>query len=195
MIKLLHHFRVNRLFSKGKYKKALRLLEPEAKSGDAQAQFLVAMVYSNAWNTVGDDDSFKAEKWFSRAAENGHLQSQVMLGDLYSIDAHIPARLHRALRWYQKARKGGHVEAGRKLAALYLKHRDIIKYDINSAGLLIEAADKGDYKAVVLLAWGYKKGCCGFPLDFNRFQYWWHRLKTMSKDYASQSKRQYSLHY
>lgn len=195
MIKAIQRYKINHYFKNGQYDKALILLEPKAKSGDPSAQFLIGMVYSNAWNMIGDDDAFKAEKWFSKAAENGHLQAQIMLGDLYAIDAHIPARLHRALRWYQCARKSGHVESGRKLAALYLKYRDVISEDINSAGLLIEAADQGDYKAAVLLAWAYKKGLLGFPLDLNRFRYWWNKLKYMSKDYASKPTRHQPLHY
>jgi len=194
MFKWIQKIRINRLFKKGDYHKALKLLEPKARSGDVQAQFLIALVYSNPWNLINDDDSFMAEKWFSKAAENGHLQAQIMLGDLYSIDAHIPSRLYRALKWYGHARKAGHVEAGRKLAALYIKHRNLIDQDINFAGLLIEAADKGDYKAAVLLAWGYKKGLGGFPLDLPRFRYWWNKLKHMSKNYVSPGSQQL-LHY
>lgn len=196
VIKAYQRFKINRYFKKGQYNRALPLLEPIARAGDAQAQFLIALVYSNAWNSIGDDDAFKAEKWFARAADNGHMMAQVMLGDLYSIDAHIPARLHRALKWYRKAKNNGHVEAGRKLAALHIKYRHIIAEDINSTGLLIEAADQGDYKAAVLLAWGYKKGHCGFPEDMTRFHYWWNKLKHMSKQYSPNNLRnQNLLHY
>lgn len=195
MIKAFNRLRINHYFKTGQYEKSLELLKPMAQSGDAQAQFLMALVYSNVWHWIGDDDAFMAEKWFSKAAENGHLQAQIMLGDLYAIDAHIPARLHRAVKWYKKSIAAGNIEAGRKLATLYLKHRNVIGEDINSVGLLIEAADKGDYKSAVLLAWLYKKGCYGFSLDTMKFQYWWNKLKHMSKDYRNGTSPGKLLHY
>ena len=195
MVKAITKFQINRCFKAGRYVDALEKLKPLARKGDARAQFLIGMVYSNAWIDIGDNDTFMAEKWFSRAAENGHQTAQLMLGDLYAIDAHIPARLHRAIKWYRKANRNGHSEAGRKLAALYFKHRDVIAEDINTTGLLIEAADNGDYKAAVLLAWGYKKGSCGLPEDINRFYYWWNKLKNMSKTPSSSLSNQELLQY
>ena len=195
MIKALQRFRINRCFRKGRYEQALELLEPLARKDDAQAQFLVGLVYSNAWKELGDDDAFLAEKWFNRAAENGHRMAQLMLADLYALDAQRPDQLKRAVKWYLRAHNSGCPTAGRKLAALYLKHRDRIDMEINTAGLLYEAADQGDYKAAVLLAWMYKKGLCGFPADFQRFEYWWHKLKQMSKRYTRLPSQNELLHY
>ena len=142
MIKALQRFRINRCFRKGRYEQALEMLEPLARKDDAQAQFLVGLVYSNAWKELGDDDAFLAEKWFNRAAENGHRIAQLMLADLYALDAQRPEQLKRAVKWYLRAHNSGCPTAGRKLAALYLKHRDRIDMEINTAGLLYEAADQ-----------------------------------------------------
>jgi TPR repeat protein len=181
MFQLIENIRINRYLKKGRYSQAIRLLSRRARNGHPDAAFQMGLIYSNAWNVIGTDYDFLAEKWFSKAAESGHVQAQLMLGDLYSIDAHRPARLHRALNWYRVARSNGEVVAGRKLASLYLKYRHNTDEVINSTGLLIDAAEKGDYKAIVLLAWGYKKGCMGLPNDIQRFQYWWSRLQRLPK--------------
>ncbi len=195
MIKALLRYRINQCFKKGLFERALKLLEPLARREDAQAQFLIGLVYSNAWQHLGEDDAFMAEKWFNRAADNGHRIAQLMLGDLYALDTHHPEKLQRAVHWYLRAHKSGCPVAGRKLAALYIKHRDEIDVEINTAGLLYEAADQGDYKAAVLLAWLYKKGLCGFQRDFQRFSYWWRKLKQMSKRYSRLPSQNELLHY
>ncbi len=195
MIKALLRYRINHCFKKGQYERALELLEPLARKDDAQAQFLIGLVYSNAWKELGDDDSFQAEKWFARAADNGHRMAQLMLADLYALDSERPEQLKRAAKWYLRAHNSGCPVAGRKLAALYIKHRDRIGIEINTAGLLYEAADQGDYKAAVLLAWMYKKGLCGFQRDFQRFSYWWRKLKQMSKHYSRLPSQNELLHY
>jgi len=195
MIKALQRYRINHCFRKGQYRRALDLLEPLAKKNDAQAQFLIGLVYSNAWQQLGDDDAFLAEKWFTRAAENGHRIAQLMLADLYALDSEHSEQLKRAVHWYLRAHDSGCPVAGRKLAALYLKHRDRIDVEINTAGLLYEAADQGDYKAAVLLAWMYKKGLCGFQRDFQRFSYWRNKLREMSKHYSRLPSDGELLHY
>lgn len=195
MIKALLRYRINHCFKKGQYERALELLEPLARKEDAQAQFLMGLVYSNAWRELGENDAFLAEKWFTRAADNGHRIAQLMLADLYVLDSDRPEQIKRAVTWYLRAHKSGCVVAARKLAALYIKHRDQIDVEINTAGLLYEAADQGDYKAAVLLAWLYKKGLCGFQRDFQRFSYWWRKLKQMSKRYSRLPPQNELLHY
>ena len=195
MIKALLRYRINHCFKKGHYERALELLEPLARKDDAQAQFLIGLVYSNAWKELSDDDTFLAEKWFARAADNGHRIAQLMLADLYALDSERPEQLKRAVKWYLRAHNSGCPVAGRKLAALYIKHRDQINIEINTAGLLYEAADQGDYKAAVLLAWMYKKGLCGFQRDFQRFSYWWRKLRQMSKHYPRLPSQNELFHY
>ena len=130
MIKTLLRYRINQCFRKGHYERALELLEPLARKDDAQAQFLIGLVYSNAWRELGEDDAFNAEKWFTRAADNGHRIAQLMLGDLYALDPHRPEHVQRAVKWYLRAHKSGYPVAGRKLAALYLRHRSELDVEI-----------------------------------------------------------------
>ena len=180
MIQLIANYRLKKYLKNRQYDRAIELLTPKARAGDAQAAYQMGLIYSDPQNNL-DEDSFLTEKWLSRAAENNHVEAQILLGDFYSMDAERVDRLHRAFDCYSDARRNGSVTAARKLARLYLKHQDVIDININATGLLIEAAENGDYKATVLLAWGYKKGNLGLPFDFYRFQYWWSKLKKLTK--------------
>lgn len=185
MIHAIEQFRMKRHLKRGYYNKAAGILEPKARAGNVEAAFKMGLIYVEAWDSVGGEYVFQAEKWLAYAAEQGHAQAQYMLGDLYATDAYRPERLQRAVRWYRKAKRNGVFEAGRQLAMLHFRYRHMIEEDINAIGLLTEAADHGDYKAILLLAWGYKKGRLSMSVDYARYQYWWYKLKDLSKKTGS----------
>ncbi len=61
-------------FQRGLYITALNLARPRAEAGDAAAQTLIAEIYSRGLGVPRDDS--EANKWYSRAAEQGVAEAQ-----------------------------------------------------------------------------------------------------------------------
>ncbi len=60
-------------------------------------------------------DIAEAVKWYSKAAEQGHVDAQNWLGDLYQDGIFVPQDDAEATKWYSKAAKQGDAKAQSKL--------------------------------------------------------------------------------
>ncbi len=98
----------------GNYAAALRLARPLGESGDADAQFILGVVYYD-----GVKDYVQAATWFRRAADQGNASAQLYLG-LMSNDAHgVPQDYVKAAEWYRRAAEQGEVHAQHNLGVYY----------------------------------------------------------------------------
>jgi len=79
----------------------------KSEQGDTQAQYDLACKYYQKKNKYNE-----ALQWYSKAAENGHVQAQLVLGNIYCTKK----ILKQAIHWYQKAANQGSAEAQYKLA-------------------------------------------------------------------------------
>ena len=104
------------------YPAAVRLLEPLARAGNAQAQLRLGQLYYHG-HGVRESDA-EALRWFERAARQGLAEAQFQLANLYAfglapvapdVDA---GRL--AAQWYFEAARQGHAEAQYSLGILFL---------------------------------------------------------------------------
>lgn len=50
----------------------------------------------------------EAAKWYRRAAENGHVQAQYVLGKSYHAGEGVPKDQVEAFKWWRKAAEQGH---------------------------------------------------------------------------------------
>lgn len=87
----------------------LSRLQTAAKSGDAQAQYRLAMLYRT-------DEADKAKlkqslEWQRKAAEAGLVEAQYGLGMLYANGQYLPKDEKKSHEWLQKAADQGHVAA------------------------------------------------------------------------------------
>lgn len=83
---------------------------PLAEQGDAEAQFGIGWMYHNGYGLVIDD--YQTLRWWSLAAQHGHLDALFALGLLYaSGDAEVVRNPRWAADLYLKAARGGHEEA------------------------------------------------------------------------------------
>jgi TPR repeat protein len=78
----------------------------EAEKGNATAQFKVGEYHAEGWNRG------VAMKWFRKAAEQGHVESQYRLGNCLTIPG-VPTDSDsvEAMKWWHKAADQGHIEA------------------------------------------------------------------------------------
>lgn len=104
------------------YQSALISLTPLAKEGDAEAQFLLALMYRNGEGVNKDEKA--ALMWIQsihELAEKGDLKAQWLLGRKYQFGDNVPLNEERAFYWYEKAADEGYADAEFHLSRLYLR--------------------------------------------------------------------------
>ena len=110
-------------YKRGDYATALSLLRPLATQGNADAQFVLGVMYKYGQGVVQDHK--EAVKWFRLAAAQGFALAQSMLGTLYEVGRGVPQNYVRAHIWYNLSASNGDYNA--------LKHRDRVGTKLNSS--------------------------------------------------------------
>lgn len=104
------------------YPEAIRLLDPLARAGNAQAQLYIGQLHYHG-HGVRESDA-QAVLWFERAARQGLADAQFHLGNMYAYGlAPLPADTdgnRLAAQWYFEAARAGHADAQYSLGILFL---------------------------------------------------------------------------
>ncbi len=82
------------------------VLIEEARWGESEAQYAVAMMY-----TAGEGvkmDQKEAAKWFEKAAEEGHPHAMFKIAEKYEKGNGISKDSEKAMMWYRKAAETGY---------------------------------------------------------------------------------------
>ena len=125
------------LMEEGKFKEAMQELLPAARSGNAEAEELIGVMYAMGLGVERDD--VRAFEWYLRASLKGHPGAQSGIGWYYEIGRGLPAPdLIRAYTWYVLSAIGGDPDAA-------ISQEEVIKKmtpeEIEKAHILID-----DYK-------------------------------------------------
>ena len=98
---------------------SFQIYQPKANQGDADAQFNLALLYYTGLGIP--QDRRYAIYWYTKAAEQGHIQAQYFLGKLYNFGDGIEVRqdFKLAVYWLTKASEQGHVQAQYLLGHMY----------------------------------------------------------------------------
>ena len=98
------------LMEENRFAEAKELLEIYARSGNAEAEELIGVMYALGLGVERDDE--RAFDWYLRASLKGHPGAQSGLGWYYEVGRGIPAPdLVRAYLWYALSAIGGDVDA------------------------------------------------------------------------------------
>lgn len=125
------------LMESGKYTQAYQELWPAARSGNAEAEELIGVMYAMGLGVVKDDQ--RAFEWYLRSAMKGHPGAQSGVGWYYEVGRGLPAiDLVRAYMWYTLSAIGGDPDAAISLEEVVKK---MSGDEIEKAHRLIE-----DYK-------------------------------------------------
>lgn len=126
------------LMDAGNYHAAFEELWPAARSGNAEAEELIGVMYAMGLGVEQDDQ--RAFEWYLRSAMKGHAGAQSGVGWYYEVGRGLPSiDLVRAYMWYTLSAIGGDPDAAISLEEV-IKKMD--KGQIDKAHILIE-----DYKA------------------------------------------------
>ncbi len=105
------------LMEAGEFEQAREMLEVFARSGNAEAEELIGVMYALGLGV--DRDDIRAFDWYLRASLKGHPGAQSGLGWYYEVGRGIPEPdLVRAYLWYALSAIGGDVDAPDSLEEL-----------------------------------------------------------------------------
>ncbi len=98
---------------------SFQVYQPKANQGDADAQFNLALLYYTGLGIP--QDRRYAIYWYTKAAEQGHIQAQYFLGKLYNFGDGKEVRqdFKLAVYWLTKAAEQGHIQAQYLLGHMY----------------------------------------------------------------------------
>ena len=98
------------LMEEGKFKEAMEELMPAARSGNADAEELIGIMYAMGLGVERDD--VRAFEWYLRSSMKGHPGAQSGVGWYYELGLGMPAPdLVRAYMWYVLSAIGGDPDA------------------------------------------------------------------------------------
>jgi TPR repeat protein len=126
---------------------SFQLNQSKANQGDTNAQFNLALLYYHGVGTP--QDSKQAVYWYTKAAEQGHVQAQYELGKLYlfSGDDEVPQDYKQSVYWHTKAAEQGHILAQNNLGHNY-QYGDGAPQDYKQAFFwYTKAAEQGNFLA------------------------------------------------
>ena len=125
------------LMEAGAYEAAYDALWPAARSGNADAEELIGVLYALGLGVERDD--VRAFEWYLRSSMKGHPGAQSGIGWYYEIGRGMPAPdLVRAYMWYTLSAIGGDPDAAISLEEVVKK---MTQEEIDRAHILV-----ADYK-------------------------------------------------
>lgn len=98
------------LMDAGEFNAAMEELLPAARSGNAEAEELIGVMFASGLGVERDD--VRAFEWYLRASMKGHAGAQSGVGWYYEVGRGMPAPdLVRAYMWYVLSAIGGDPDA------------------------------------------------------------------------------------
>jgi TPR repeat protein len=113
-----------------------------AEQGDAQAQYQLGLLYSEAQGVA--QNHAEALAWFRKAAEQGVAASQYRLGRAYARGLGVEQNNEEAVKWLRKAAEKGDADAQFMLGGMYIKGQGVIKNYGTAYMWIVFALSKSD---------------------------------------------------
>jgi len=108
------------LMEAGRFEEAREGLWPAARSGNADAEELIGVMYALGLGV--EKDEVRAMEWYLRAAMKGHAGAQSGVGWYYEVGIGLPAPDPvRAYMWYALSAIGGDPDAALSLEEVVKK--------------------------------------------------------------------------
>jgi hypothetical protein len=123
------------------YAKARQWLEQAAAGNDPEAQYNLALIYSNGYGVKADKR--KALALYQRAAKQGAPAALNNLGGMYRFGEGVPKDQKKAVAMFKQAHDGGNMQATVNLADMTFKGWGVRANKTAAAELYKVAADAG----------------------------------------------------
>jgi uncharacterized protein len=133
------------LIGQARHAEAVRLLEPLAGAGDAEAQYHLGLLHY-AGKGVPEDER-KAVELLKRSAAQGNVNAMYQLGNAFTFGNETPKLVAdpdiEAAQWYYKAAKLGNADAQYSLGLLFMAGKGLEKNQKEATYWMQEAARNG----------------------------------------------------
>lgn len=116
-------------FEAKEYEEAHEICKTLAIAGDAEAQFIVGVMYEYGHGGVPQNHN-QAFKWYRLAAEQGSVKAQFTLGYKYNKGIGVLEDDEEAVKWYRLAAEQGFDSAQYNLGLMYRRGEAIPKDDV-----------------------------------------------------------------
>ena len=157
------------LYRAGDVSKAVPLLEPDARAGDAETAYALGELYLNG-DGVGRNLSMSAG-WFMRAVDHGHTDAAFKLANAHKLGLGIPQNIEQAFALYRNVSSNGSSEAAYALGRIY-RLGDGVRRDYPKALKWLRiSADEGFAPAEHELGQLYQEGIA-VPRDIETAKHW-----------------------
>ena len=94
-----------------------------AKQGDANAQYILGLMYDNGKGVP--QDYKEAVKWLRMSADQGYALAQCFLGLMYDEGKGVPQDYKEAVKWYRISAEQGEAMAQSILAVMYMNGKGV----------------------------------------------------------------------
>ena len=119
------------------------------RSTDLQPSLLGCFFHAGRGGLEKDPD--RAAHWYRKAAEQGHVNAQAMLGRMSYLGEGVPPSSAEAIRWYRKAASQGDAGSQFIVGLAYLKGDGVKPNFIQAHRWLRKAAAQGHEEAAQIL--------------------------------------------
>jgi hypothetical protein len=144
------------LFLSEDYAKALKIIEPLAKQGDAKAQHLLGTMYREGLGVR--KNKAKALSWLRRAGEQNYIRAFLNLYQIYKDGEGTKKDNDEALKWIRKAAEQGDDNAMTEIVDIYRKGQGVKKDDAEALKWLRRSAEQGNVFSIKELGLMYLEG-------------------------------------
>ncbi len=144
------------------------------------SSLLVANSFSDAVNKLDIGSEKEAFKSLSILANNGNIDSQTLLGEMYLDGIGIEVNFEKAFFWLSKAAKSDS-EAQYLLGFMYENGLHVKSDNVKALSFYESSAQNGGLLAQFNVAMMYKEGKGGVEKDMNKAMMWLDRA-SMSKE-------------
>ena len=120
-------------------KRVIDRIKVVADTGDADSQFILAIMYDELVEYRNKEEAFK---YYTLAAENGIAEAQYRLGDIYYYNSDfmfVDKSLEIAFKYYKLAAENGYADAQYKLGQIY--DNGMNKYDYKTGKISVIVAE------------------------------------------------------
>jgi len=157
-----------------------------AENGSVEAQYSLAQLYYNGTYPFMNSDFIEAEKWFRKAAMQGHVKAQVHLGVIYSKGLGHKENIVEAEKWYRKSAEQGSIKGQLFLAYLFhLGRYGVEKNYAEAEKWFRKAALAGVPRAQFELGYYYEEGLGGVPQSYVEAQGWYRKAAIEGNEAAA----------
>ena len=147
-------------------------IKSQAERDVPEAQYQLGERYYKGNGICKDYE--EAEKWYLRAAENGHVSAQQMLGHCYWHSELGKCKPDEALRWYHAAATQGDVQAQVDLADICMSRNNQQGYD-EALYWLHEAVENAENGTPCFLLGQCYENCPGEQQSYEKAAYWYRK--------------------